>query len=388
MALGVLSVKGFSSGFSQGQFVDFHIDTEPAKLRLRFDLRPDLDHYYVVEVGRALDSFVPEQLVYGGGPDIRSVVVRLADHPQLFWRVRRVPVASAFDLDGDGMDDHYESSHGLAPLDPGDASLSSGFVDLDGSPLTWLETYRLFFTRNLQIFDSVSREISAFNFGQPTASHEALSREVSLFNTPPPDTDADGIDDEYERIHGLPIGVSDAFRPSGFMDDFPMDSGRPLTWAELYRLNFGPRLPLYHTVSREWSVFNFAESPTALDSVSREVSIFNVPSPDANADGIDDAYAANHGLTQPGAADQMSGFRVGFPAESGPGLRWREFYRLTFGMRVPVYDVVAREVSVFNFGQSTANHEALSREVSGFNLGQPTANFEALSREVSVFNIP
>ena len=36
-----------------------------------------------------------------------------------------------------------------------------------------------------QAYDAVSREVSLFNFGQPTASIEAISREVSLFNSGP-----------------------------------------------------------------------------------------------------------------------------------------------------------------------------------------------------------
>src|SRR5262245_5451655 len=50
------------------------------------------------------------------------------------------------------------------------------------------------------------------------------------------------------------------------------------------------------------------------------------------------------------------------------------------------YDVLSREVSVFNFGQPATCSEAVSREFSVFNFGQPETRAEAISREVSVFN--
>ncbi len=109
--------------------------------------------------------------------------------------------------------------------------------------------------------------------------------------------------------------------------------------------------------------------------------------PDADGDGIDDVYEANHGIP-PGGANQPSGFTDDFPNNTGNPLTWLQLYRLTFGQNRNLYDTVSREVSVFNFGQPTANYEAISREVSVFNFGQPTATYEAISREVSVFNEP
>jgi hypothetical protein len=254
-------------------------------------------------------------------------------------------------------------------------------VDANNKPLTWLQAYEYYFVNNIKIYDAVSREVSSFNFGQPTAHYEGISREFSVFNTPQPDTNHDGIDDIYEFNHG----ITNANALSGFTSDFPNDIGTPLTWLELYRLNFGGNRILYDTVGREVSVFNFGQPTANYEALSREVAVFNVPVPDTLVPGIDDSYARNHGITN---ANQLSGFTSDFPNNTGTPLTWIQLYRLNFGADRILYDTVSREVSVFNFGQPTANYEAISREVSVFNFGQPTADYEAISREVSVFNVP
>lgn len=88
------------------------------------------------------------------------------------------------DGDGDGVDDSYETNHGLNPLVATDAALPSGFADDGGHALIWFELYRYNFGRDTILYNSVSREVSVFNFGQPTAWYEAVSREVSVFNIP------------------------------------------------------------------------------------------------------------------------------------------------------------------------------------------------------------
>ena len=382
----LLSLLAATPAHAGNDFVRFNYGFSGTNLILSFDFTPDLANYYIVQEGTNLTTFTARQMLYGGGTNALHFSVTLTDHRMLFWRALRVSASTPLDSDGDGMDDVFELSHGLNPLDPSDAGANSGLVDANNNALTWLQAYHYYFVHNIKIYDAVSREVSSFNFGQPTANYEAISREVSLFNRPLPDTNQDGIDDIYEFNHGLnPAMVN---QPSGFTDDFPNDTGKPLTWLQLYRLNFGASRNLYDAVGREVSVFNFGQGTANYEAISREVSVFNVPVPDANGDGIDDVWAWNHGLTETTSASQLSGFTSDFPNNVGKPLMWLELYRLNFGANRPLYDTVSREVSVFNFGQATANYEAVSREVSVFNFGQPTANYEAISREVSVFNEP
>jgi hypothetical protein len=349
---------------------------------VQFTLHSNGAVYYLLEKSADLKSFTPIQMALGQDAPQWQIPVTNASG---FFRVTAIYTSIPRDTDGDGMDDYYELNHGLNPLDPSDASLESGLVDVNNNPLTWLQAYRYYYTSNILEYNAVGREVSIFNFGQPAANYEGNSREFSIFNTPLPDSNQNGIDDVYEQNHGLT--ATSASQPSGFTSDFPNNAGTPLTWLQLYRLNFGANRILYDTASREVSTFNFGQPAANYDSISREVSIFNVPVPDANQDGIDDAYELNHGITSSNV-NQPSGFTSDFPNNTGKPLTWLQLYHLNFGANRPLYDTFSREVSAFNFGQPAANYEGISREVSVFNFGQPAANYEALSREFSVFNEP
>jgi len=363
-----------------GTYFGVRYSLSDTNITLYFDLTPDTANYYILDAATNLTDFTPQIMAYGGGAGTWSASLSTVQVPKMLWRVRRLPTATALDTDGDGLDDVFELSHGLNPLDPSDANANSGFVDVNNNPLTWLGVYHYYFVNNIKIYDAVSREVSSFNFGQPTANYEAISREVSAFNVPGTDTNQDGIDDNYEVNHG----ITNASQLSGFTTDFPNNTGMPLTWLQIYRENFGENRTLYDAVSREVSAFNFGQ-PTAnyeavsretsvfnfgqpaanYEALSREVSIFNSP-PDQDGDGIDDTYELNHGIPA-GGANQLSGFTSEFPNNTGQPLTWLQLYRENFGANRTLYDAVSREVSVFNFGQPTANYESVSREVSVFN---------------------
>lgn len=381
-----------SAGFGAGaDFMTVRPAREGTNLSFGFDLTRDTGSYFILQDSTNLPLFAPLAVNLFGGSNAWSLTVAAAPGTSRFWRGQRVPTFNPYDLDGDGIDDFYELTHGLNALDPGDASLLSGFADFDGNPLTWLDQYRYHFQHQYNLYDTVGRELSVFNFGQPTAGFEGISREISLFNTPQPDADRDGIDDLYERLHGLnPDDPFDAGTFSGFTDDFPNNAGHALIWRELYRFHFARNTVLYDTVSRESSVFNFGQPTANYEAISREVSLFNVPTRDSDGDGLDDTYEISHGLNplNPADAGHLSGFTLDFPSNAGRLLTWLETYRYHFGKNTVLYEVVSREVSVFNFGQPAANYEAVSREVSVFNFGQAAANYEAVSREVSLFNQP
>jgi hypothetical protein len=358
-------------------YMQFTYSLSGIDLNVHFHLTPDLTNYYILDIGTNLIQFTPILMYYGGGSNAWAQSAMTTQNQPTFWRVRRIPISTALDTDGDGLDDAFELSHGLNPFDPSDANANSGLVDANNNPLTWLGVYHYYFVHNTIIYDSVSREVSGFNFGQPAANYEAISREISAFNVSLPDNNGDGIEDTYEASHG----ITNANQPSGFTTDFPNNTGNPLTWLQLYRLTFGQNRTLYETAGRELSVFNFGQSaanyeavsretsvfnfgqPTAnYEAVSREVAVFNIPGQDANNDGIDDAYEFNHGITTANA-NQTSGFAD----DNGNPLTWLQLYHNNFGANRTLYDAASREVSAFNVGQPTANYEAVSRELSVFN---------------------
>lgn len=373
--------RGAGKAFASALPVLFEFKPVPGGLELSFTLQPDNKNYYILDQSTDLTDFSPMDTSFGGGTDAWAFTVPTAASETMFWRVRRVPVTAALDLDGDGIDDAFELSHGLDPLDPSDATLDSGLVDTSNKTLNWLEAYRFYFTKLLKIFDASTQEVSIFNFGQSAASFEALTQEFSVFNGTK-DSDGDGVADEYEVNHGLlPDNPGDGGALSGFADD----RGLALTWAQTYRFNFGRNDKLYDSVTREVSIYNFGQPAAAHEALTRETSVFNGP-PDSDGDGVADIYETNHGLDPSNAVD--GGKASPFTDDGGVPLTWAQIYRFNFGRNDKLYDSVTREVAVFNFGHPAARYEGLSREVSIFNSGNPAYQYEAIAREVSVFNVP
>jgi hypothetical protein len=90
-----------------------------------------------------------------------------------------------------------------------------------------------------QSSEAISREVSLFNFGGPSADVEAISREVSVFNFGQPSANVEAI------------------------------------CREVSVFNFGEASSGVEAISREVSVFNFGEPSAKVEAISREVSIFN-----------------------------------------------------------------------------------------------------------------
>jgi len=99
-----------------------------------------------------------------------------------FFRARGISVSAPEDQDNDFMDDIWEITHSsyLDPLNPNDAfqvSLEPDHLPGENN----LEYYRR--KRGIvPLKEAIAREVSIFNFGQPTATGEAVSRTVSIFN--------------------------------------------------------------------------------------------------------------------------------------------------------------------------------------------------------------
>ncbi|HVV01182.1 MAG TPA: CARDB domain-containing protein, partial [Verrucomicrobiae bacterium] len=145
------------------------------------------------------------------------------------------------------------------------------------------------------INDAISREISIFNFGDPSAPFEAISREVSVFN-------------------------------------FGQDSaGVEAISREVSVLNFGQPAAGSEAISREVSVFNFGESSAGVEAVSREVSVFNFSEPSAGVEAV---------------SREVSAFNFGQPSAAAEAIS-REVSVFNFGQPSAAIEAISREVSVF-----------------------------------------
>ncbi len=89
-------------------------------------------------------------------------------------------VAAPQDQDNDFLDNIWELQHSyLNLLNPNDAFHPSPEADAGGR--NNLDYYR--FKRGIiPLKEAITREVTVFNFGQPTARVEAIAREISVFN--------------------------------------------------------------------------------------------------------------------------------------------------------------------------------------------------------------
>jgi hypothetical protein len=109
-----------------------------------------------------------------------------------------------------------------------------------------------------QTMDTVSREVSLFNFDQPTANCEAVSREVSLFDFSQPTAHCEAVSRE--------ISVFDFSSPTATHEAIS---------RELSLFDFNQPTARCEAVSREVSVFAFDQAVARIEAVSREVSLFD-----------------------------------------------------------------------------------------------------------------
>ena len=213
-------------------------------------------------------------------------------HVPLAWRVWPVPGAPALalhriaaisvfsprDSDGDRIDDLYELEHPeiLNPLDPTDAAL-----DPDNNGLTHQQEYRTLRGLNIDPDQYLSREVTSFNFGLPTARIEAMSREVSAFNgeRPPPTDLPQMLSREVTAFNfGQPSSPVEAISRESSVFNFgvPVFPTEALSReVSVFNGERPPPTPIAIAVSREVTVFNFGLPIVGVEAISREVSVFN-----------------------------------------------------------------------------------------------------------------
>ncbi len=234
---GILTV-GLAGGlWAEELDIGIRLDRENEEVVVSIPQRPGL--YFTLEGTEAFAGFDPLAMNLGWQPVDWGIPMNLLG-PVMTFRFTGHSVYGPLDTDGDGMDDVWELENGLNPLDPSDA-----FVDPDGTGLTNWQRYQLT-GRGVPIKDVIGRELSLFNFGEPTAPLEALSREVSVFNG----------------------------------EELPRSTIQDVVGREVSLFNFG-EVPggSVAAESREVSIFNFGEPPAPVEAISREVSVFNGEEP-------------------------------------------------------------------------------------------------------------
>jgi hypothetical protein len=245
---------------------DFSVSYSLSNRVLQLSASSDSSAYFILERSAQLPQFLPSSIASGNSNALWEIGVPSVGHE--FYRVHRASVFDPLDSDGDGIDDLWEISHGLNPLNASDALL-----DPDQNGLSFYQEYfreRFGQGPEAQFF---SHELSTFNFGQPTANVEVFAKAVSVFNGE--HLPSDGAQEVYAR------------EVSAFNFGQPFSTFDQLT-REVSVFNFDPPSAPVEASSKEMSVFNGEQHPLAgiQEIYSRELSTFNFDQPTAPLEAI------------------------------------------------------------------------------------------------------
>jgi hypothetical protein len=234
--------------------------------------------YYLLESSTDLVHWGPADMSAG----IPSTLDITPGVNQAFFRAIPYSKYAPLDTDGDGIDDLYELTHNLDPLDPTDGSkLAPG-----GGGMTNYQVYlSLFKITSYRILQRESREVSVYNLGSPSATFEANSREQSIFNFGSPSATVEANSREISIYNGQAVPISDLAQIesrewSVFNFNSPSASYEATSReVSLYNGQAVPVSDLAQVESREVSVFNFGSPSATLEAISREVSVLNFTEP-------------------------------------------------------------------------------------------------------------
>jgi hypothetical protein len=236
------------------------------------------DFYFLLERTMNFTAWTPIQANLHYVP-LAWRILPLPDAPtHAFHRVAAISAFAPRDSDGDRIDDIYELEHPeiLNPLDPTDAAR-----DPDMNGFTHQQEYRILRGLNLSPDHYISREVTSFNFGLPTARVEAMSREVSAFNgeRPPPTSLSQMLSREVTAFNfGLPSSPTEAIsrEVSSFNFGVPVHPVEALSReVSVFNGEQPPPTSIAVAISREVTVFNFGLPIATVEAISREVSVFN-----------------------------------------------------------------------------------------------------------------
>jgi hypothetical protein len=260
----------------------------------RLTLEPNTAFYFGVQDATNIHGPWSPPLALGLGLGGFTVTyTRPADDIETYVRLFGINVFAPRDSDQDGIDDLYELEHldQLDPLDPSDAA-----KDPDGDGFTHLDDYRRLRGLGLagRFVDpiTISREMSIFNFGSPTARIEAVSSELSVYNaflgSGPSQTDlAINVSREVSLFNfgSPPGGRFEAIGREVSVFNFGSPSARIEALAHevtVYNANLGsmpPATDLAISITRELTVFNLGQPTARIETISREVTLLNFQEP-------------------------------------------------------------------------------------------------------------
>lgn len=272
----ILSVMTISYARADTFITDALVSTGTISL----SLSPNVAVYYIVEESPGLggqELFSARILTLGFG--LPSVSFRVDTNRAIsFFRPNPIIVYAPRDTDGDFIDDVYELSHGLDPLNPADANVILGTNDL-----TNLQIYRQLYGIGSQPAEYFSHEITAFNFGGPSAAIEAISKEITAFNIGAPVFSVEAESRELSIWNGEG-GPAQAGMPQVESRELTLYNGEvPLFSLEatshelsIWNGEGGPAQGgIPEVYSRELSVYNYPLPSATIEAISREVSLFN-----------------------------------------------------------------------------------------------------------------
>ena len=245
----------------------------------RLTLQPNPALYFGFRhTGDLTQPFVTIQMALGDSGPIFGYTPAL-NELQGFFRARGISVSAPEDQDGDLIDDVWELKHAayLNPLFPNDANLLSPEPDAGGRNNLDYYRWKLGITPTKEV---VSREISAFNFGEAIFKTEVVSREVSAFN-------GESIPLFHGEIYSREVSAFNLGAPLSLAEVVSKESER-LQFRQSAG-GFGSRLEKDQPVngesintseipevySREVTTFNFGAAIASTEIISREVSVNN-----------------------------------------------------------------------------------------------------------------
>lgn len=259
----------------------FSPGVSPTNNALAFWENADPGVYYGLQLSTALPVFQTVAMSLSRVPPVWLVVSASNAGPNAFYRLEILNAYAPRDSDRDGIDDVYEMEHPdiLDPLRFEDASL-----DPDGNGHTHLEEYIACFNLGTNALQFISREVTTFNFGAPSAQVEVISIEDSVFNFGGPSANVEANSKEvsvYRAVPGSGPPLTDFTHwVSREFTVFNFGAGKVEAISKgvsLYRAVPGsgpPQTDLSHALSREVSMFNFGGPSASVEAISKEVSVF------------------------------------------------------------------------------------------------------------------
>ena len=244
----------------------------------RLSLPTSSMYYYGFQQSNDLLRFSMRQMAMGSpGPTFGYTPA--VGETRGFFRGRGISIAEPEDQDNDYMDDIWEIQHPyLNPLNPNDGFQLSPEPDANGR--NNLDYYR--WKRGIiALKEAITREVSLFNFGEPTARQEAISHEASVFNFGSPPANVEAISLELSVFNGESVPnstIAEVYSREASVFNF----GSPPANVEAISLELSvfngesvPNSNIAEVYSREVTTFNFGQPTAGVEAISREVSVLN-----------------------------------------------------------------------------------------------------------------